>query len=96
MRRIILILIVAVIALIVAIKLGLLGFIQQRPAEAPGIAVTSNGVTATGGQTPTFDVETGSVAVGTRTANVAVPVPSIEVRRPTDNQSAPALAPPAR
>jgi hypothetical protein len=94
MRRIILILIVAVVALIVAIKLGLLGFVQQRPAEVPGVEVTSNGITATGGQTPTFDVQTGTVAVGTRSANVAVPVPTVEVRKPVDNQVVPAPAPP--
>ena len=93
MRRIILILIIAVVALIVVFKLGLLSFIQQRPAQVPGVEVTSNGVTATGGQTPTYKVETGTVAIGTRNATVAVPVPTLEVRGPGDNQAAPAPAP---
>ena len=93
MRRIILILIIAVVALIVVFKLGLLSFIQQRPAQVPGVEVTSNGVTATGGQTPTYKVETGTVAIGTRNATVAVPVPTLEVRGPGDNQAAPASAP---
>ena len=93
MRRIILILIIAVVALIVVFKLGLLSFIQQRPAQVPGVEVTSNGVTATGGQTPTYKVETGTVAIGTRNATVAVPVPTLEVRGPGDNQVAPAPAP---
>ena len=93
MRRIILILIIAVVALIVVFKLGLLSFIQQRPAQVPGVEVTSNGVTATGGQTPTYKVETGTVAIGTRNATVAVPVPTLEVRGPGDNQVAPATAP---
>jgi len=93
MRRIILVLIIAIIALIAAIQLNLLNFTQERPALAPGVEVTSNGVTATGGQTPTFEVQTGTVAVGTRNATVAVPVPTLEVRGPNNNQVAPAPAP---
>ena len=96
MRKIILILILAIVALIVAIQMGLLSFKQDRPAQVPGVEVTSNGITATGGQAPSFEVETGTVAVGTRDAIVAVPVPTINVRNPSDNQSAPAApaAPP--
>lgn len=93
MRRIILVLIIAVIALIAAIQLNLLSFKQDRPAAAPGVELTANGITATGGQTPTFEVETGTVAVGTRNATVAVPVPTLEVRGPGDNQTAPSTPP---
>ncbi|WP_309602639.1 hypothetical protein [Sphingomonas sp.] len=93
MRKIFLILIVAVLAVIVAIKLNLLSFMQTSPAQAPGIEVTGNGITATGGQAPKFEVQTGTVAVGTRSANVSVPVPTIEVRNPGANQVAPAPAP---
>ena len=95
MRRIILVLIIAIVALIAAIQLNLLSFKQDRPAAVPGVEVTSNGITATGGQTPTFDVETGTVAIGSRNATVAVPVPTLEVRGPGENQVAPAPAPPA-
>lgn len=95
MRKIILILILAIVALIAAIQMGLLSFKQERPAQVPGVEVTSNGITATGGQAPSFEVETGTVAVGTRNATVAVPVPTIEVRNPSDNQAAPAAPPPA-
>ena len=54
--------------------------------------------TATGGQAPEFDVQTGSVGVGSREANVALPtlkveqqsrnvsVPVLEVRPPAANQ----------
>lgn len=94
MRKIILILIIAIVALIAAIQLNLLSFKQDRPAEVPGVEVTSNGITATGGQTPTYSVETGTVAVGTRNATVAVPVPTIQVQGPNDNQAAPPAAPP--
>ncbi|MEO8141519.1 MAG: hypothetical protein ABI617_02560 [Sphingomicrobium sp.] len=94
MRKFILILIVAIIALIGAIQLGLLSFRQDRPAQVPGVEVTSNGIIATGGQAPSFEVETGTVAVGTRNATVAVPVPTIEVRNPSENQAAPPPAAP--
>ena len=96
MRKIILVLIIAIIALIAAVQLGLLSFKQDRPAQVPGVEVTSNGITATGGQAPSFEVETGTVAVGTRNATVAVPVPTIQVRSPNDNQAAqpPANSPP--
>lgn len=94
MRRIILILIIAVVAVIAAIQLGLLNFRQDRPAQVPGVDITANGITATGGQTPTFEVQTGTVAVGTRNATIAVPVPTVEVRNPGANQAAPAPAPP--
>ena len=95
MRKFILILIVAIVALIGAIQLGLLSFKQDRPAQVPGVEVTPNGITATGGQTPSFEVETGTVAVGTRNATVAVPVPTIEVRSPNQNQAAPPPPPAA-
>ena len=89
MRKIILILIIAIVALIAAIQMGLLSFRQDRPAQVPGVEVTSNGITATGGQAPSFEVQTGTVAVGTRDATVAVPVPTIQVRNPNENQAAP-------
>jgi len=88
MRAILLILILAVVILIVAIATGFLDINQVRGAKAPDIDASRNGVTATGGQAPAFDIETGSVAVGTREANVAVP--TLEVKRPTDNEAAPA------
>ncbi|MES2903487.1 MAG: hypothetical protein V4696_04810 [Pseudomonadota bacterium] len=94
MRKIILILIVGIVALIAAIQMGLLSFRQDRPAQVPGVEVTSNGITATGGQAPSFEVETGTVAVGTRNATVAVPVPTVEVRSPDENRAAPPPAAP--
>lgn len=86
MRTIFLILIVAVVALIIAISSGFLDISQTRSAQAPTMSANEKGVTATGGQTPEFDVQTGSVGVGTREANVSVPV--IEVRPPAANQPA--------
>jgi hypothetical protein len=98
MRTIFLILIVAVVALIVAVQTGLLSVSQTRDARAPTVSANANGVTTTAGQSPEFDIQTGSVGVGSREANVALPtlkveqkgqnvsVPVIEVRRPAPNQ----------
>ena len=79
MRAILLILIIAVVVLIAAIATGMLDVSQTRAVEAPDIDVTKNGVTATGGQAPTFDVETGTVSVGAKPTNVTVPAPAVSV-----------------
>ena len=86
MRTMFLILIVAVVALIIAISSGFLDISQTRSAQAPTMSANAKGVTATGGQTPEFDVQTGSVGVGSREANVNVPV--LEVRPPAAKQPA--------
>lgn len=89
MRTAILILIVAVVALIIAIQTGFLDITQTQGAEAPQISADANGVTATGGQTPAFEVETGKVAVGTEGRDVTVQLPTLEVQPPGDaNQAA--------
>ncbi len=84
MRAILLILILVVIAFIIAIATGFLHISQTRPATAPAVSVKGAGVTASGGQAPAFDVETGTVSVGTRQRNVAVP--SLQVNPPTNQQ----------
>ena len=98
MRTILLILIVAVVALIVAIQTGLLDISQTRAARAPQLEASDGSIRAQAGQPPAFEVQTGSVGVGTREANVAVPkvevkrgdatvkVPVVEVRRPEEAQ----------
>jgi len=88
MRAIILVLILVVVALIVAIQTGFLDIRQTRSAEAPDVSANRAGVTATGGQAPAFDVETGKVAVGTRAKNVTVALPTVEVQSPQANQAA--------
>lgn len=85
MRAIILVLVVIIIALIAAIGTGLIDINQIRGAKAPEITATRNGVTAKGGQAPAFEVETGSVKVGT--SNTVVKVPKLEVV-PPENQAA--------
>ena len=95
MRAILLVLILAVVVLIIAVATGFLDINQVRGARAPDIDASRNGVTASGGQAPAFDVETGSVSVGTRDANVKVPELKVNPAGndaapiPADNQAAP-------
>ena len=98
MRAIMLILIVAVVALIGAFATGYININQTRDAKAPSVEAADGAIRATGGQSPAFEVQTGSVGVGTREANVAVPrvevkrdeksvkVPVVEVRRPDESE----------
>ena len=96
MRAVLLVLILAVVVLIGAVATGFINIRQLRGAEGPDINASRNGVTATGGQTPSFDIETGSVGVGTRDATIKVPELKVN---PAANQAAPtppqAPAPPA-
>lgn len=80
MRAILLILIIVVAVVLVGVATGFVDINQIRGAKAPQISATPNGVTAKGGQAPAFDIQTGSVEVGTR--NATVTVPSVEVQRP--------------
>jgi hypothetical protein len=89
MRAVIFILIILVILALIAIWTGFLDINQIRGAQAPQISATHNGVTAKGGQAPAFDVETGSVKVGT--SQTTVKVPSLQVQ-PPQNQAAPATS----
>ncbi len=86
MRAILFILIIAVLVVIAGIATGFLNINQIRSAKAPQISTTGNGVTAKGGQAPAFDVETGSVKVGTKQATVKVP--ALVVEKPGQNQAA--------
>jgi uncharacterized membrane protein len=98
MRAVMLILIVAVVALIGAFATGYINVNQTRDAKAPSVEASDGAIRATGGQSPAFEVQTGSVGVGTREANVSLPkvqvkrdqqsvkVPVVEVRGPEQAQ----------
>ena len=86
MRAILFVLIIAVLVVIAGIVTGFLNINQIRDAKAPQISTSGNGVTAKGGQAPAFDVETGSVKVGTKQRNVNVP--ALVVEKPGQNQAA--------
>lgn len=84
MRPVLLILILVVIAFIIAVATGFLHISQTRTAAAPDVSVNGAGVTASGGRTPTFDVETGSISVGAKQQQVQVP--AIQVNPPSNRQ----------
>lgn len=85
MRNLILLLIVIVLGLIALIATGLVDIRQTRPAELPNVSVDENGIAAQGGRQPAFDVETGSVSVGTETR--AVTVPKLQVEPASDGST---------
>ena len=85
MRAVIFIIILAILVLIAAIATGFLDINQIRGAEAPQLSTTGNGVTAKGGQAPAFEVETGSVKVGTQERTVSVP--KLQVQKPGQDQA---------
>lgn len=84
MRAILFILILVVVALLIAVATGFIDITQTRSAAVPNVDASRSGVTASGGQAPAFDIETGSVAVGTRQTNVVVPTLRVN---PADQQS---------
>jgi flagellar basal body-associated protein FliL len=85
MRALIFILIVAIIVIIAAVATGFLNINQTREAKAPAVSATRNGVTAKGGEAPAFDVETGSVKVGSK--ETTVKVPAVVVQKPAQGQA---------
>jgi hypothetical protein len=86
MRAVIFILVIAILLVIAGIATGFLDINQIRGAKAPQVAATGNGITTKGGQAPAFDVQTGSVKVGTQEKTVRVP--TLVVERPGQNQAA--------
>ena len=85
MRAILLVLIIAVLLLLIAVATGFLDINQIRGAKVPQVSATTNGVVARGGQAPAFDVQTGSVKVGSKEATVRVPTLQVQ---PPQNQAA--------
>ena len=83
MRAALLVLIVAVIVFIGAVATGFLKISQTRGAAAPQVSANLNGFSAKGGQAPAFDVETGSVKVGTR--DTVVKTPTLEMHKADEN-----------
>ena len=96
MRAILLVLMLAVVAIIVLVATGLIDIRQIRGARAPDLSANQSGVTASNGQAPAFDIETGSVSVGTRDAKVKVPAlrvnPAGNSAATAQNQAAPVNA----
>ena len=86
MRAVLVVLILVVLVALAGVMTGFINVNQIRGAQAPAVSATNNGIVAKGGQTPAFDVETGSVEVGTR--NATVKMPSLEVKPPAGTNAA--------
>ena len=86
MCAVIFVLVIVVLVAIAAIATGFVDINQIRGTQPPQISATANGVTAKGGQAPAFEVETGSVKVGT--TNTTVKVPKLEVVPPANQAAA--------
>jgi hypothetical protein len=85
MRAILFIFIIIVLLIIAALATGFLDINQIRGARAPQVSATGNGITARGGQAPAFDVQTGSVKIGTK--ETTVKVPAVQVQKPAENEA---------
>lgn len=85
MRTLLFLLIIAIIVVIAGVASGYLDIHQIRGGKAPELATTPNGLTAKPGQAPAFDVETGSVKVGSKEATVKVP--TLEIQKPSGNSA---------
>lgn len=79
MRALVLILIVLVLVGLAAIMTGYVNITNLR-GEPPKVTATRSSVTIKGGQPPAFDVEAGSVKVGTKETKVSVP--TLEIHKP--------------
>ena len=79
MRALVLVLIVLVIAGLVAVTSGYVNITNLR-GEPPKLTATRSSVTIKGGQPPAFDVEAGSVKVGSKDTKVSIP--TLEIHKP--------------
>ena len=77
-RTILIILAIAALVLLVLFATGFLNVNQTREAELPNVDVT-----AEGGQTPAFDVDSKEVVVGTTETNVSVPEVDVKTEEQT-------------
>lgn len=105
MRAFFFVLILAVVALIVLVQTGLVGVSQTQSARLPSVVAQDGKIVAKGGTAPAFDIQTGSVGVGSRDAAVPLPrvtvgtqsgtvkVPAIEIRNAHSKPAAPPLPP---
>ena len=85
MRALLLMLILAIILVIAAVATGFLNVRAFGGGEPAEITAGKNGVSAKAGQPPAFDVETGSVKVGTK--ETTVKVPTIELQKAGHKQA---------
>ena len=86
MRALLFVVIIVVIAVIAAVTTGYVSITNVR-GQPPELTATRNSVSVKGGQPAAFDVEAGSVKIGSKPTTVNMP--TLEVRKP-GTQRAPA------
>jgi hypothetical protein len=86
MRAVISILVLAIIIAIAALATGFVK-VSNFTGQPPALTATRNSVSVKGGKPPAFEVEAGSVKVGTKDATVTVPT-SVQIRKPGASQAA--------
>lgn len=86
MRAVLLFIIIAVLIIIAAVATGFVSISKLRGGEAPQVSASGSGVSAKGGEAPAFDVETGSVKVGTK--QTSMNMPTLEIQKAGQKQSA--------
>lgn len=78
MRAVLFIIIVGVAVILAGVATGFVSVSKIRGGEVPQVTASRNGIVAKGGQAPSFDVETGSVKVGTAPTNMIIPTLQIQ------------------
>lgn len=77
MRAVLFFIIIAVLIIIAAMATGFVSISKMR-GEAPQVSASGNGLSVKGGEPPAFDVETGSVKVGTMQTSMNMPTLEIQ------------------
>ena len=86
LRALLFLLIIIVVVVILAIATGFLDINQIRGGSAPKVSATGNGIATKGGRPPAFDVETGSIRLGSK--ETTVKVPTLVVQKPGERNQA--------
>ena len=85
MRAVLFVIIIAIVAVVAALATGFLNIRQIRGDDPPRVSASANAVTAAG-EPSAFEVQTGSVKVGTTEAKVKVP--KLQIVRPGNEAEA--------
>ena len=79
MRAVLFIFIVGVLVIVAGVATGFINVSKIHGGEVPQVTASRNGIVAKGGEAPSFDVETGSVKVGT--AQTSMNMPTLQIQK---------------
>ena len=86
MRALLFLLIIIVVVVIAAIGSGFLDITRIHGGSTPQVSASGNGISSKSGEAPAFDVETGSVKLGSK--ETSVKVPTLVVQKPGEQNQA--------